>query len=84
VGRVGLEAAVQDADEAVAELAERGVVADAAGAELVVVGAVKDAMPRVELLVSNNSRSAALSQAVVAAEKHDRSLVSVARSTGRT
>jgi hypothetical protein len=30
---------VQDADQAVAELAERGVVADAAGAELVVVGA---------------------------------------------
>jgi EAL domain-containing protein (putative c-di-GMP-specific phosphodiesterase class I) len=33
---VGLEAAVQDADQAVAELAERCVVADAAGAELVV------------------------------------------------
>jgi len=39
VARVGLEAAVEDADEAIAELAERGVVADAAGAELIVVGA---------------------------------------------
>jgi hypothetical protein len=29
---VGLEAAVQDADEAIAELAEGGVVADASGA----------------------------------------------------
>ncbi len=35
----GLKAAVQDADQAVAELAECGVVTDAAGAELVVVGA---------------------------------------------
>jgi hypothetical protein len=39
VDGAGFEAAVQDADEAVAELAERGVVADAAGTELVVVGA---------------------------------------------
>jgi hypothetical protein len=30
VGGAGLEAAVQDADEAVAELAQRGVVADTA------------------------------------------------------
>src|SRR5687767_13800625 len=36
---VVLEAAVQDADEAVAELAARGVVAGASGAQLVVVGA---------------------------------------------
>jgi hypothetical protein len=35
----GLEAAVQDADESIAELAERGAVAGAAGAELVVVSA---------------------------------------------
>jgi hypothetical protein len=35
----GFQAAVQDADEAVADLAERGVVAEAAGALLVVVGA---------------------------------------------
>ncbi|MFD9192283.1 hypothetical protein ACFWCA_29135 [Streptomyces phaeochromogenes] len=35
----GLEAAVQDPDEPVAELAERGPVAYAAGALLVVVGA---------------------------------------------
>jgi hypothetical protein len=35
----GFEAAVQDADEAVGELAQRGVVLYAAGAELVVVGA---------------------------------------------
>jgi hypothetical protein len=35
----GLEAAVQDPDEAVTELAERGAVTDAAGALLVVVGA---------------------------------------------
>jgi hypothetical protein len=34
----GLEAAVQDPDQPVAELAERGVVSGAAGAELVVVG----------------------------------------------
>jgi hypothetical protein len=34
----GLEAAVQDADEAVGELAERGLVFDVAAAELVVVG----------------------------------------------
>jgi hypothetical protein len=38
VGGVGLEAAVQDADEAVGELAEGGLVADVAGAELLVVG----------------------------------------------
>jgi hypothetical protein len=38
VGGAGGEAAVQDADQAVAELAERGV-ADAAGAQRVVVGA---------------------------------------------
>ena len=35
----GFEAAVQDADEAVGELAEGGVVADVAAAELLVVGA---------------------------------------------
>ena len=35
----GLEAAVQDADEAVGELAQRGLVADVAGAQGVVVGA---------------------------------------------
>src|SRR6266487_489144 len=35
----GLEAAMQDADQAVGELAQRGVVADSAAAELVVVGA---------------------------------------------
>ncbi len=35
----GGEAAVEDADEAVAELARRGAVTDAAGALLVVVGA---------------------------------------------
>ena len=34
----GLEAAVQDADEAVGELAERGLVFDVAATELVVVG----------------------------------------------
>jgi hypothetical protein len=39
VGGAGGEAAVQDADQAVGELAERGVVADAAGAQRVVVGA---------------------------------------------
>ena len=39
VAGAGFEAAVQDADEAVAELAEGGVVAEAAGASLVVVGA---------------------------------------------
>ena len=33
----GFEAAVQDADEAVGELAEGGVVADVAGAQLPVV-----------------------------------------------
>ena len=36
---VGLEAAVEDADEAVGELAEGGLVADVAGSELLVVGA---------------------------------------------
>jgi hypothetical protein len=35
----GLQAAAQDADQPVAELAQRGAVALAAGAELVVVGA---------------------------------------------
>src|SRR5215472_471516 len=35
----GFQAAVQDADEPVGELAQRGPVADAAGAQLVVVGA---------------------------------------------
>src|SRR5215470_9684845 len=35
----GLQAAVQDADEPVGELAQRGPVAEAAGALLVVVGA---------------------------------------------
>jgi hypothetical protein len=39
VDGAGGEAAVQDADQAVAQLAERGVVAGAAGARLVVVGA---------------------------------------------
>jgi hypothetical protein len=39
VGGVGLEAAVQDADESVGELSQRGVVVFAAAAELVVVGA---------------------------------------------
>lgn len=34
----GLEAAVEDADEAVGELTQRGLVADVAGAELLVVG----------------------------------------------
>ena len=38
VGGVGLQAAVQDADEAVGELAQCGFVADLAVAELVVVG----------------------------------------------
>jgi hypothetical protein len=38
VGGVGLEAAVQDAAEAVGELAEGGVVADVAGPELLVLG----------------------------------------------
>jgi hypothetical protein len=36
---VGFEAAVEDADQAVADLAQGGVVADVAGFELVVVGA---------------------------------------------
>jgi hypothetical protein len=39
VESAGFEAAVEDADQAVGELAEGGVVALAAGAELVVVGA---------------------------------------------
>jgi hypothetical protein len=39
VEAAGFEAAVQDADKPVAELAQRGVVAFAAGAEGVVVGA---------------------------------------------
>ena len=39
VGGAGLEASVQDADEPVGELAQRGVVAGAAGALPVVVGA---------------------------------------------
>jgi hypothetical protein len=39
VGGAGFEAAVEDADEPVAELAERGVVAGAAGALAVVIGA---------------------------------------------
>jgi hypothetical protein len=38
-GGVGLEATVEDADEAVAELAEGGLVADAAGAQCLVVAA---------------------------------------------
>jgi hypothetical protein len=38
VGGVGLQAAVQDPDEPVRELAERGLVIDLAVAELVVVG----------------------------------------------
>src|ERR1017187_9423720 len=39
VGGAGFEAAVEDADEPVAELAERSVVAGAAGALAVVIGA---------------------------------------------
>jgi hypothetical protein len=39
VGGAGCEAAVQDADQAVAELAQGGAVADAAARELVVVAA---------------------------------------------
>src|SRR4051794_21858708 len=39
IGGSGLQAAVQDADEAVGQLAEGGVVSGAAGAEGVVVGA---------------------------------------------
>src|SRR5450755_1737070 len=39
VAGAGFEASVQDADEPVGELAQRGVVADAAGALLVVEGA---------------------------------------------
>ncbi len=39
VGGLVLEAAVEDADEAVAQLAEGGLVADVAGSEAVVVGA---------------------------------------------
>jgi hypothetical protein len=39
VAGAGFQAPVEDADEAVAELAERGVVAESAGALLVVVGA---------------------------------------------
>ena len=37
--RAGLEASVQDADEAVAELTQGGLVPGAAGADVVVVGA---------------------------------------------
>jgi len=39
VGGPGLEAAVQNADESVRELPQRGVVADVAAAKGVVVGA---------------------------------------------
>jgi hypothetical protein len=35
---MGLQAAVEDSDEAVRELAEGGLMADVAGAELLVVG----------------------------------------------
>jgi hypothetical protein len=38
VGGSGSEAAVEDADEAVGELAEGGLVADVASTELLVVG----------------------------------------------
>jgi hypothetical protein len=38
VGRVGPQAAVEDADEAVGDLTQGGLVADVAGAELLVVG----------------------------------------------
>ena len=38
VGGVGLQAAMEDADESVGELAQGGVVVLAAGGELVVVG----------------------------------------------
>jgi hypothetical protein len=39
VGGLGLEAAVQDADEPVGELAQGGLVSDVSAAELLVVGA---------------------------------------------
>jgi hypothetical protein len=39
IARCGFEAAVQDADRAVAELAQGGAVTDPAGAELVVIAA---------------------------------------------
>jgi len=38
VGSVGLQAAVEDADEAVGELAKGGLMADVSSAELLVVG----------------------------------------------
>ncbi len=38
IGGVGLQAAVQDADKAIGELAERGLMTDLAGSELLVVG----------------------------------------------
>jgi hypothetical protein len=38
VGAVGLQAAVEDPDEAVRDLAKGGLMADVAGAELLVVG----------------------------------------------
>jgi hypothetical protein len=41
VAGTGFHAAVQDADQAVAELAQCGVVAFAAGAQLVVVGGAR-------------------------------------------
>jgi hypothetical protein len=39
VGGSGFQAAMQDSDEPVGELAQRGAVADAAGALMVVIGA---------------------------------------------
>jgi len=38
IGGVGLQAAVQDADKAIGELPERGLMTDLAGSELLVVG----------------------------------------------
>lgn len=57
----GLEAAVEDADEPVGELAQRSVVAGAAGTELVVVGASTGrGVQRGERLVINASMSRSL------------------------
>ncbi len=47
IGGVGLQAAVQDADEAIGELVERGLMTDLAGAELLVVG-LAPGDPRIE------------------------------------
>src|SRR5262249_43175674 len=48
VGGVGLEAAMQDADETVAQLAKRALVAIAAGAHRLVAGAGAVAEQRVD------------------------------------